>query len=189
MRDTAGVTVLVIGAAGDLGGRVARGLIGRGIAVRAMTRRAGAPIHDGVDAIVHADLRDPAALLDACAGVQRVFLVSSPSADQIALETNAIVAAERAGVEHVVKVSNLPIATLDTGLHGNHRAIERRLADSPVPATVSAYLKLAVLDPRRIFVLVIALVPAALVNVPPLEEVLRFTVMVASFVFGLLNGS
>jgi uncharacterized protein YbjT (DUF2867 family) len=138
MRDTRGVTVtvLVIGASGELGGRVARSLVGGGIAVRAMTRRAGAPMPEGVAEVVRADLRDPASLLDACAGVQRMFLVSSPSGDQIAFETNAIVAAERAGVEHVVKVSNLPIAGLDSGLHGNHRAIERRLADSPVPAAV-----------------------------------------------------
>ena len=52
------------------------------------------------------------------------------------LETNAIDAAEAAGVERIVKVSNIPIAGLDAGLHGNHRAIERRLAASPVATTV-----------------------------------------------------
>jgi uncharacterized protein YbjT (DUF2867 family) len=129
------VKVLVIGASGELGGRVARSLVGRGIAVRAMARRAGVPMPEGAE-VVRADLDDPVSLLDACAGVQRMFLVSSPSADQIALETNAIAAAEHAGIEHVVKVSNLPVVGLDTGLHGNHRAIERRLAESPVSATV-----------------------------------------------------
>ena len=59
-----------------------------------------------------------------------MFLVSSPTQDQVELETNAIEAAERAGVERIVKVSNIPIAGLETGLHGNHRAIERRLAAS-----------------------------------------------------------
>ena len=47
-----------------------------------------------------------------------------------------IVAAETAGVEHLVKISNLPLAALDSGLHGNHRAVERRLARSPVSSTV-----------------------------------------------------
>jgi uncharacterized protein YbjT (DUF2867 family) len=65
-----------------------------------------------------------------------MFLVSSPTRDQVQLETNAIEAAERAGVEHVVKISNIPIRGLETGLHGNHRAIERRLAVSPVASTV-----------------------------------------------------
>jgi (4-alkanoyl-5-oxo-2,5-dihydrofuran-3-yl)methyl phosphate reductase len=127
------VTVLVIGSTGELGAEVARALGSRGVDVRAMTRRSDGPHPSGV---VQADLRDPATLEPAFAGVERVFLVSSPTPDQVAVETNAIVAAERAGVEHVVKVSNLPIAGLDAGLHGNHRAIERRLSESRVASTV-----------------------------------------------------
>jgi uncharacterized protein YbjT (DUF2867 family) len=123
------MTVLVIGAAGDLGGRVARGLRARGEDVRGLSRRPAA-------GCVLGDLGDPASLDRACAGVQRMFLVSSPTRDQVALETNAIDAAERAGVEHIVKVSNIPIAGLETGLHGNHRAIERRLDASPVASTI-----------------------------------------------------
>ena len=128
--------MLVIGATGELGAEVARTLAARGVDVRAMTRRAGEPGLDGIDDVVRADLGDPSTLAAAFAGVQRVFLVSSPVADQVESETNAIVAAEQAGVEHVVKVSNLPIAGLDSGLHGNHRAIERRLAASSVVSTV-----------------------------------------------------
>jgi uncharacterized protein YbjT (DUF2867 family) len=135
MLDTAAVTVLVIGASGPLGGDVARELVTRGVAVRAMTRRADAPIPDGVAEIVRGDLHDPASLLDACAGVQRIFLVSSPAADQVTLETNAIAAAERAGVAHVVKVSNIPVPGLASGLHRNHRAIEGRLARARLSAT------------------------------------------------------
>ena len=85
---------------------------------------------------MRADLGDPASLLAACAGVQRMFLVSSPTAEQVTLETNAIAAAEAAGVAHVVKISNIPIPGLDAGLHGNHRAIEARLAASALAATV-----------------------------------------------------
>jgi len=128
--------VLVIGAAGDLGAGVARGLVARGVAVRAMSRRADAAMPGGVTDIVIADLGEPASLVAAFDGVRRAFLVSSAGPDQVALETNAIAAAEHAGVEHVVKVSNLPIAGLDSGLHGNHRAIERRLAASAVASTV-----------------------------------------------------
>jgi NAD(P)H dehydrogenase (quinone) len=123
------VTVLVIGAAGDLGGRVAHGLRERGVDVRGLARRP-------VPSCVRGDLRDPASLDQACAGVTRLFLVSSPTRDQVELETNAIEAAERADVDHIVKVSNIPIAGLETGLHGNHRAIERRLAASPAASTI-----------------------------------------------------
>jgi uncharacterized protein YbjT (DUF2867 family) len=130
------MTVLVIGATGDLGHAVAGELVARGVAVRAMTRRAGAPIPNGVREIALADLDDPESLTRACAGAQRVFLVSSPTQDQVRLESNAIAAAERAGVEHVVKVANIPILGLESGLHGNHRAIERRLAESTMRSTV-----------------------------------------------------
>jgi uncharacterized protein YbjT (DUF2867 family) len=129
------MTVLVIGATGDLGAEVARALVGRDVDVRAMTRSQN-PDVDGLAGVVRADLGDPESLVPAFAGVQRAFLVSSPTQEQVTLETNAIVAAEAAGVEHILKVSNIPIAGLETGLHGNHRAIERRLAASPVASTV-----------------------------------------------------
>jgi uncharacterized protein YbjT (DUF2867 family) len=121
------VKVLVIGATGELGSRVAAGLP----EARAFVRR---PV--AFDDVVLGDLADPGALDRACAGMQRMFLVSSPTRDQVQLETNAIEAAERAGVEHIVKVSNIPLAGLDTGLHGNHRSIERRLAASSTRATI-----------------------------------------------------
>ncbi len=118
------MTVLVIGAAGDLGRRVAAHLAARDADVRAFSRRDGD------------DLADPTALDIACTGVRAMFLQSSPSREQTMLETNAIEAAERAGVARIVKLSNIPIDGLDDGLHGNHRAIERRLAASPVASTV-----------------------------------------------------
>jgi uncharacterized protein YbjT (DUF2867 family) len=118
------VTVLVIGAAGDLGRRVTQHLVERGSDVRAFSRRNGD------------DLADPASIGAACTGVRAVFLQSSPTREQVALETNAIEAAERARVQRIVKISNIPITGLDDGLHGNHRAVERRLAASPVASTV-----------------------------------------------------
>ena len=130
------MTVLVIGATGALGSEVASVLAARGVAVRAVTRRAERLDLPGVDDVVRADLGAPPSLVTALTGVQRMFLLSSPARDQVELETNAIVAAEQCGVRHIVKVSNLPIPGLDAGLHGNHRAIERRLAASSVASTV-----------------------------------------------------
>jgi len=135
MRKTAPVTVVVIGGTGPLGAEVVRALTARKVPVRAVSRRLDAPRAEGAE-LVTADLADPESLDRACAGAQRLFLLSSPTRDQIALETNGIDAAERAGIEHVVKISNIPIEGLDDGLHGNHRAIERRLDASPVAATV-----------------------------------------------------
>jgi uncharacterized protein YbjT (DUF2867 family) len=90
---------------------------------------------EGVD-VVRADLGNIASLREACSGVQRMFLMSSPTSAQVPLETNAIAAAEAAGVAHIVKISNIPVPGLETGLHGNHRAIEAWLASSSVRSTV-----------------------------------------------------
>jgi uncharacterized protein YbjT (DUF2867 family) len=115
--------VLVIGAGGDLGRRIVAALGEREAEPIAFSRPAG-------------DLRDRMSLDAAIRGVSSVFVQSSPTADQVVLETNAIEAAEGAGVGRVVKLSNIPIAGLETGLHGNHRAIERRLAASTVRSCV-----------------------------------------------------
>lgn len=129
------MTVVVIGATGALGARVVEGLLAADGPVRTCTRRPLADPPAGVDARL-GDLGDPESLAAAFAGADCVFLVSSPTPDQVGLETNAIEAAERAGCHRVVKVANIPIVGLETGLHGNHRAIERRLAASPLDAVV-----------------------------------------------------
>jgi uncharacterized protein YbjT (DUF2867 family) len=123
------VTVVVIGAAGELGRHVVAGLSERGVSVPGLSRQPR-------QGCVVADLAEPSSLDPAFADGDVLFLVSSPTRDQVTLETNAIDAAERAGVGHIVKVSNIPIAGLETGLHGNHRAIERRLQASSCRATV-----------------------------------------------------
>jgi uncharacterized protein YbjT (DUF2867 family) len=133
--ETVPVSVVVIGGTGPLGSEIVRELARRDVAVRAVSRRIDAARPEGVD-LVTADLADPDSLDRAFAGAKRVFLLSSPTRDQVRLETNGIAAAERAGADQVVKISNIPIPGVDDGLHGNHRAIERRLAASPVSSTV-----------------------------------------------------
>jgi uncharacterized protein YbjT (DUF2867 family) len=130
------VKVLVIGAAGDLGGRVLEALRARDAQTRAFVRREVALDEVAASDAALGDLGDADSILRASQGVSAMFLVSSPTRDQVMLETNAIDSAVRAGVERVVKVSNIPIAGLETGLHGNHRAIERRLAAAPLASVV-----------------------------------------------------
>jgi uncharacterized protein YbjT (DUF2867 family) len=122
------VRILVIGAAGALGTRIFDALREREVPVVGLTRRPAARFVTG-------DLADPESLAQVMRDVDRVFLQSSPTIDQVKLETNAIEAAESGGVERIVKLSNIPIPGLESGLHGNHRAIERRLVQSPVDAT------------------------------------------------------
>ncbi len=127
----------MIGAAGELVEQVAGSLVERDmVTVRALVRRPP-PDDDGrLRDVLVGDLRDRASLERACSGVTSMFLVSSPTRDQVELETNAIEAAERAAVQRIVKVSNIPVAGLESGLHGNHRAIERRLDGSDCASTV-----------------------------------------------------
>jgi uncharacterized protein YbjT (DUF2867 family) len=122
------VTVLVIGGSGDLGSRILAALAARGVDARGLAR-------SPATGCVVGDLTDPESLERALVGVSRMFLQSSPTREQVDIESGAIAAAEQAGVERIVKLSNIPIVGLETGLHGNHRAIERRLEASPLQTT------------------------------------------------------
>ncbi len=128
--------MVVVGAAGDLGGRVVRALTADGVPVRALVRHPEAVATVDADEVALADLSDPTSLPPAFRDAGALFLVSSPTREQVTLETNAIEAAEAACIARIVKVSNIPIAGLDSGLHGNHRAIERRLDASRIASTV-----------------------------------------------------
>jgi len=123
------VSVLVIGVTSPLGAAVASGVRARGVETIGFARRAEAGSIVG-------DLADRASVEAAMRGVERVFLQSSPIRQQVQLETNVIDAAERAGIERIVKISNIPITGLNGGLHGNHRAIEQRLASASLRATI-----------------------------------------------------
>ena len=79
----------MIGVTGELGGAVASELAGRDdVSVRAFVRRPLPPDGPRVDEIVEGDLRDVTSLDRACAGVASMFLVSSPTHDQVDLLTH-----------------------------------------------------------------------------------------------------
>jgi NADH dehydrogenase len=109
--------ILVAGATGSLGGRIARGLIERGASVRVLARpssdsralqAAGAEVTRG-------DLKDPASLARACTGAEAVVTTASMSGraddtiENVDLQgnLNLIDAAARAGVRRFVFTSTL----------------------------------------------------------------------------------
>lgn len=99
--------VIVTGAAGRTGGEVVRLLSSRGIRVRALVRdsaRTKGLNGPGVEVVV-GDLSRPATLDPAFRGADKLFLVSSPALDVETLHGNALEAAKRAGVRHVVRLS------------------------------------------------------------------------------------
>jgi uncharacterized protein YbjT (DUF2867 family) len=98
--------ILVAGATGMFGGGVVRDLLRRGAPVRALVRnpdKASGLREAGAELAV-ADMDDPTTLDAAFDGAERFFLVS-PMDDRVAdRELAMIEAAERAAVEHVVKL-------------------------------------------------------------------------------------
>jgi NADH dehydrogenase len=108
--------VLVVGATGQLGGRIARELLSKGTQVRALCRPGsgyGALQRMGAE-IVMGDLKDPASLAAACAGVQTVITTANTArrggddtVESVDLNgtRNLIDAARAAGVRHFVYLS------------------------------------------------------------------------------------
>lgn len=110
--------ILVVGATGQLGGLIARSLMDGGFQVRILVRAGSA--HEALEAAgahpVTGDLKDPASLVAACAGVDTVVTTANSSArggedtvesvDRLG-NRNLIEAAARAGVGRFIFVSNL----------------------------------------------------------------------------------
>ncbi|MGH4022137.1 MAG: SDR family oxidoreductase [Pseudonocardiaceae bacterium] len=125
-------TVLVTGATGNTGRPLVELLRRRGVPVRAMVRSAagreqfaGTP----VEAVV-ADFDDPDGVSAALAGVDRAYLVT-PSSEQAQAQQERFVAlAANAGVQHLIKLSQLgadensPVRFLRY-----HAAVERRVRE------------------------------------------------------------
>ncbi|PXW98856.1 NmrA family NAD(P)-binding protein [Mycolicibacterium moriokaense] len=118
--------ILVVGATGTIGREVVKHLLDAGQRVRVLVRDpAGAP--EGVDVAV-GDLTQPQTLPQAFAGVQRAFLLAPfPFPEAEKMEINAFVAAEQAGVEHFVYLSNFGAGRFEGDLWAGHGANEWRL--------------------------------------------------------------
>jgi NADH dehydrogenase len=108
--------VLIVGATGQLGGRIARELLSQGLPVRALCRRGsgfGALRRMGAE-IVMGDLKEPSSLAAACGGIQTVLTTANTAHrggdDTVeAVDLNGtrslIDAASAAGVRHFVYTS------------------------------------------------------------------------------------
>ncbi|MDP9795433.1 uncharacterized protein YbjT (DUF2867 family) [Catenuloplanes nepalensis] len=112
------MTVLVVGATGLQGGATARALLAAGVPVRALVRDPGSPRAAEIAALgatlYRGDLRDPASLTGAVAGVRAVFSVQMPAwnedgsadfDDELRQAVNLIDAAAAGGVEQFVQTS------------------------------------------------------------------------------------
>ncbi len=130
--------ILVTGATGHVGGRVAQILAERGERTRLLVRDpAKAPNLPGAEP-VQGDYSDPESLDRACAGIRRVFLVSghAPEGQRARLHGNVMQAARRAGVEHIVYLSFQNAAPTSLFPMGrDHSISEGYLEETGVPFT------------------------------------------------------
>ncbi|HEX6453926.1 MAG TPA: NAD(P)H-binding protein, partial [Trebonia sp.] len=131
----------VTGASGQLGRLAVQGLLARGIAasdIAAIVRdrsRASDLAALGVQ-LREADYTDPETLVAALAGVSRLLLISSSSADQrFAHHANAIGAAQAAGVTRIVYTGMLNSGNTTSPLAPDHEQTEKALRGSGVPFT------------------------------------------------------
>ncbi len=102
--------ILITGATGNVGSEIIKLLSGEGIAVRAMVRSAKAAEKlaglTGVTAVT-GDFDDAASLEMALAGVDTAFLLTNSSERAEAQQLAFVLAAQKAGVRHIVKFSQI----------------------------------------------------------------------------------
>lgn len=100
------MTILVIGATGNVGRPTVAGLLAKGATVRALSRNADnfSKLPDGTEGFV-GDLESGDGLEAACAGIERLFLITSNGETESQRGLNAVNAAKAAGVKHIVFLS------------------------------------------------------------------------------------
>ena len=130
--------ILVIGARSKIGSALLGELATRGQHVRALVR--GGEPTGGLPAaaeIVTGDLAEEASLVTAMAGVEKVFLLSSPHPDVVSWHKNAIDAARRTDVQLLVRSSILGADRQSAAEFVNaHTTTDRYLEDSGLPFVI-----------------------------------------------------
>jgi uncharacterized protein YbjT (DUF2867 family) len=102
--------IVVAGASGNIGTELVRHLAASGVRTRALSREPARlqPLPAAVE-VARADLLEPATLDAAFAGAEKLFLMAN-AANLPRATSNALPAARRAGVRHVVLVSSAAVA-------------------------------------------------------------------------------
>lgn len=131
--------ILVTGSTGTVGTELVHQFAAAGERPRALVRdleKARQRLGDEAE-FVKGDLRRPEIIESALDGIDRVFLLTSTSTEQFDHERNVIEAAQRAGVDHLVKLSVLG-ASEDSPLHHARwqRRADRLLEESGVDYTI-----------------------------------------------------
>ena len=130
--------ILVIGGRSKIGAALIGDLLGRGQQVRVLVR-AGQPVGNLSAAAesVTGDLADEGSLVTAMAGIEKVFLLSSPHPDAVSWHRNAIDAARRTQVQLLVRSSILGADRESPAeFISAHTICDRYLEDSGLPYVI-----------------------------------------------------
>jgi len=129
--------ILVTGASGSVGGAVAAELKNQGVAFKAMYRseKDAGKAETGLTPVL-ADFSDKQSLVLAMESVETVFLVCSPIPQLVEFESNAIDAAVKAGVKHIVLNSALGAEDYPISFPSWHRQVEEHLKASGLGYTI-----------------------------------------------------
>lgn len=135
--------ILVTGATGTVGSEVARMLGADAVPVAALVRdrdKAAALTANGIE-VRYGDYESPGTLREAFSGVERLFLIAPLVPELADRERNAIDAAARAGVRHIVKLSTAGVSQAGHGdqvvprQYPLHRRSEEHLERSGIAFT------------------------------------------------------
>jgi NAD(P)H dehydrogenase (quinone) len=143
MSNTIKSPFIVTGASGQLGGQVVDDLLARGadsiIAITRTPEKLAAFQERGVE-VRAGDFNDPATLGAAFAGGGRLLIISTDDLEpgkRLAAHRNAISAAEKAGVSHIVYTSlTNPDEESPIGFAGDHRETEALIKQTGIPHTI-----------------------------------------------------
>ncbi|KJH71738.1 SDR family oxidoreductase [Aliterella atlantica] len=131
------MAILICGATGNIGGEVVNHLTEKKLPLRAFVRdrnKAAKLAAQGIE-LAQGDFSQPDTLEAALQGVERAFLVMTSDPHQVELESNFIDAAQKAGVQHIVKLSVMGAGQLPSTFQKWHRQIEQRLETSGITWT------------------------------------------------------
>jgi uncharacterized protein YbjT (DUF2867 family) len=129
--------ILITGGTGTVGSVLLEKLAATDAKVRALVRSQGKAERikaSGIEAVI-GDLGKPETLPAALNGVEKVFLLTSPTERQAELERNVIAAAKNAGVSHIVKLSAIGAGPDAPPLIRDHYLIEQEIERAGIPHT------------------------------------------------------
>lgn len=128
--------ILVVGGTGNVGGEVVKLLVKRNADVRLLVRKEVAPPVPGVEVSI-GDLLDPASVVKAMEGVDRLYLLNAVVPDELTQGLIAYDLAKRLKLKHIVYHSVFAVDRFKDVPHfASKLAIENAIREFDVPFTI-----------------------------------------------------